>query len=268
MNFMEKEMFDLLRHGRESYGFTHVRAEFEAEGTRVDELLRLTELGYKAGLDLAIKIGGCESLTGLYNARQLGASAIVAPMIESTYALKKYAQTCVKVFPQTDQYDTKFYFNIETAQAYAIHQELIAASQELGLNGIVFGRVDFSASLGLAREKIETAKITQHVLDVARACQASHQELILGGAISTDSIPALREISKVYLSHFETRKIVFDTSQLTHPTLIKALLAAARFELLWLKNKQTYYQIIGNEDRERIILLEKRASDSLPLANN
>lgn len=258
MNLMEKEMFNLLQQGQEKYGFTHVRAEFEAEGTRFDELLRLIEIGYKAGLNLVIKISGCESLTGLYKARQLGASAIVAPMIESTYALKKYAQSCIKVFPKSEFYDTKFYFNIETAQAYASHQALITDSKALGLNGIVFGRVDFAASLGLPRQDIETSKVTQKVLEVAQTCKTHNQELILGGAISTDSIAALREIAEVYLSHFETRKIVFNKSQLNHSNLRKALLIAAQFELLWLKNKQKYYQILQKEDQKRIRLLQHR----------
>ena len=258
MNFFEKDMFNLLKQGRDAYGFTHIRAEFEAEGTRFEDLLRLIEIGYKAGLNLVIKISGCEGMTELTTARQLGASAIIVPMIESTYALKKYAQSCEKVFPKSQGHETKFYFNIETAQAYTLQQELIEESHKLGLDGIVFGRVDFAASMNFPRSDIESSMMTQKVIDVAITCQQFDQELVLGGAVSINSITTLKEISNVYLSHFETRKIVFDKSQLNHPTLITALQLAAKFEWLWLKNKQSYYQEISNEDELRIKLLEQR----------
>lgn len=258
MNFLEKDMFNLLQQGRDNYGFTHVRAEFEAEGTRIEELLRLIEIGYKAGLNLVMKISGCESMTELSYARQLGASAIIAPMIESTYALKKYAQSCEKIFPKAQGHDTKFYFNIETVQGHALQKDLINQSHNLDLDGVVFGRVDFTTSKGFPRTEIESSLITQKVIEVAVTCQKFNQDFILGGAISADSIATLQEVSNVYLSHFETRKIVFGKSQLNRPTLTKALQVAAKFEWLWLKNKQNYYQTISLEDEMRLKFLEQR----------
>lgn len=258
MNLQEKEILHLLRKGKETYGYTHVRAEFEAEGARTEELFRLIELGYKAGLDLIIKVAGCEAISEMYYAKQLGVSSIIAPMIESTYALKKYAQACQRVYPKSEHHDTKFYFNIETDQAFQHQGELISTSESFGLNGIVFGRVDFSASLGLTRETIESPFITEKILKTAELCKKHNQELIVGGAISTDSIPVLREIAAIHLSRFETRKVAFDLSVLHQPSVIQGLIEAARFELLWLKNKQNYYTTLKNEDLNRINLLESR----------
>jgi len=98
VNQLEREMLEILAEGKERYGWLAVKAEFEAEGTRLDELTRLVDLVRRSGLKLALKIGGCEALTDLYNTRLTGADYVIAPMVESGFVLYKYDSRIRKSF--------------------------------------------------------------------------------------------------------------------------------------------------------------------------
>lgn len=259
MNSYEKKMLQILRQGKEEFGIVATKAEFEAEGTRTDELLRLLEIANKADVGLALKIGGCEAIRDMLEAKQFGVRYIIAPMVETPYALSKYIAAKGKVYSSEEQDDVVFLFNMETITSYNNLDEMVEiAASSPGCNGIVFGRVDFSGSLGVGRAGIESEAVTTAAEKVSRACLERNLQFVVGGAVSSEALPSLRRIKAVHLDRFETRKIVFQGAALDYPNLAEGLRQAVHFELLWLLNKREYYGLMHREDQERIEMLESR----------
>lgn len=258
MNEYEKKMVQILKRGRDESGVVSVKAEFEAEGTRPDELLRLLDIAGRSSLPLTIKIGGCEAMWDLMQAQLFGAAFVVAPMIESPYALQKYIGARDIVFDDSRKSDCDFLFNIETMQGMAHAKDLVNVAAEGALNGVVFGRSDFIGSSHGEYEDVNDDRVTAHVLEVAALCTGASLDLVVGGGVSVVSLPSLRKIREIGLTRFETRKVVFKSDALDMPDIERGLLAAVHFELLWLINKREYYGRIHKEDERRINTLEDR----------
>jgi uncharacterized protein YqgV (UPF0045/DUF77 family) len=258
MNNYEKRMLAILQEGKAHYGIDSVKAEFEAEGTRVDELLRLLEVARRAGVKVGLKIGGCEAIRDLIECRQFGVDYVIAPMVETPYALSKYVAARNKVFPGDERADIGFLFNVETRLTFDHLSEMgkIAGSENLGM---VFGRVDFAGSLGRDRDFVNGDTMTEYVEKVAEVARDQGVDFVTGGAVSPDAIEPLRRVRRTRLSRFETRKVIFDASVLDNDDAVqKGLALAIEFEFLWLKNKRDYYVTLGAEDEQRIRMMEAR----------
>jgi hypothetical protein len=257
VNNYEKQMLDLLTQGREQFGVVAVKAEFEAEGTRVDELLRLLELARKAGVKVGIKIGGCEAVRDIIECRLYGADYMIAPMVESPFALSKYIAAKNKFYPAEEQGDVSFLFNVETRGTFD-QLEALGETAAKGGVGMVFGRVDFAGSMGRQRDFCNSDEMTGYVCSVAEVAKKHGLELVVGGGVSPDSIEPLRKVRAIRLDRFETRKVIFDAAVLDGDTAAQGMEVAIAFELLWLKNKREYYKTIGAEDEQRIAMMEAR----------
>ena len=257
MNIRESKMFDKLLQLRNEFGVIGIKAEFEAEGTRVEELLRLIELVFKSNLKFGLKIGGCEAVRDLIESKAFGCDYIIAPMVESAYGLSKFIQAKNRIYPSGSGEKTEFLFNMETISCFNARDDVFKLARG-NIDGCVFGRVDFSGSLGSDREFINNEHLTNFVLKAAVQAKQNDLDFVVGGGVSRDALGVLRQVADIHLSRYETRKVIFGSSSLELPKIQKGLLLAVDFELNWLKNKRDAYSVIYKEDEKRIEMLSQR----------
>ncbi|HVS38419.1 MAG TPA: aldolase/citrate lyase family protein [Gemmataceae bacterium] len=262
MNSLECRMMEILCELKDKYHVVGVKAEFEAEGTRMEEAQRLKDVTTKAGLGMNIKIGGCEAIKDMFDAIALGSERIIAPMVESAYALKKFLAAINLVYSADLRNNVEFLINLETITACRNFPEMLRLPEIEQLDGVVIGRVDLTGSMGLTREDINSGDILMLSLEMAALAKEHDLDVVVGGGVSVHSQPFFRAFPRGHLDRFETRKIVFSCpAALSNPE--EAFLKAVEFELLWLKNKKEFYGQIYREDDARIQMLERRYQDAI-----
>ncbi|MFC1546025.1 aldolase/citrate lyase family protein [Pseudomonadota bacterium] len=257
MNKTEKKMIELLKELKDSCGVVEIKAEYENEGSRPDELMRLKDVAGRAGLPVIIKIGGVEAVSDIYSAITLGAKAVIAPMAETKFAVSKFTSAINSFVPSDIRSDTDFFINIETITAYNNLDDILSLDGLSMLDGVTIGRVDFTASMGKDRGFANSDEMLQYCENIFRKCRENNLKCGLGGAISTESESFIRRlVEKDLVDKFETRKVVYDKSALD--TMTKGILLGVQFELLWLESKANYYHRIKIEDQKRILMLKDR----------
>lgn len=257
MNLTEQKMVEILKELKQGYSVVGVKAEFEAEGTRTEELMRLKEICMAAKVPLTLKIGGCEAVRDMYDARSIGVEYLVAPMVETAFSLQKYLRAVNIAFPKDEQEKVEFLINIETELAYKNFADMVKIPEINTLDGIVMGRVDFVGSLGLDRKAVNSEKVFAATKDLLSKAKARDLVCVVGGAIAVDALPFLQNLKEL-IDRYETRKVCFQCPAALGAKAEKGILKAVEFELYWLKNKRNYYQTIAEEDNKRILMLEER----------
>lgn len=177
-----------------------LKSEFEAEGLTQLEIADYftRNPGYQYRV---VKIGGCEAKTDFRAAVRLGANVVVAPMIESWFAAKKFGNMY-----RSSGFGRRW-INIETVEGVRNLKEILDTCQGEGISGVVIGRGDLAESMGLERSQVETPEVHSAVLSVADATRSRGLHVGVGGMISSRSKSNLEDlIDKGLIDHFETRK--------------------------------------------------------------
>lgn len=257
MNILEKEMIEVLKRLKNDYGVFEIKAEYENEGSRPDELTRLKDVADKVNLPIIIKIGGVEAVSDIYNAITLGVGGIIAPMAETKFAVSKFIGAINTFVAEDNREDIEFAINIETITSYSNIDDILTVDNLNTLSGITIGRVDFTGSMGKDRNFVDSDEMLHYCTEVFQKAKVKGLKCGLGGAISTNSANFIKSlVNQNLIDKYETRKIVYHKDAVN--SIEDGILTGVEFELLWLKSKRRYYHRIRNEDEKRIEMLEKR----------
>lgn len=260
MNILELEMIEILKKLKSDYGVIEIKAEFEAEGSRMEELMRLKDVASSVNLPIILKIGGAEAVTDIYNGIILGVEGLIAPMVETSYAVSKYLEVIEKLIQPDNRDKIDFAINIETISAFENIEKILQLENINILNSITFGRSDFVQSMGLSKSEVNSDIVFEYVRRVAILAKQKGLEFAMGGNITKSSIDFVKKLYiEDLITKYETRKVVFKSSFIEkNPE--EGIELALKFELLWLKSKKRFYSKIQEEDDHRINDLEERLS--------
>ena len=257
MNLLEKEMIEVLKKLKNDFGVVEIKAEYENEGSRQDELMRLKDVAGNVGLPIIIKIGGVEAVTDIYKSITLGATGIVAPMAETKFAVSKFTNAIETFVAEDNREDIEFAFNLETITAYNNIDDILSLDNLNILDGVTIGRVDFTASMEKNREFANSDEMLKICTEIFQKAREKGLKCALGGAVSAESAEFIKSlVAQNLIDKYETRKIVYSKDAVK--TLSDGIIVGVEFELLWLKSKRRYYHRIKSEDEKRIEMLELR----------
>jgi hypothetical protein len=235
-----------------SLGCSGIKISFEDEGALHNEVISMRKLTAEVGIELSVKIGGCEAKRDIVDCMDLDCDTIVAPMIESEFALKKFLKSL-------DSYkcDKKKGFNLETIQAYENLDTLSKSFDKVDF--VTVGRVDFVGSLGKDRNFVDTDEMYKIVKDIFTSARSKNTMCYVGGAVSINSKDFISKlIAEDLLDKFETRYIIYDVHQIDMNNFEKLLYLGNVFEVEWLKYISSRYFLHANKDVARIKMIEER----------
>ncbi len=237
-------------------GCVGIKTSYEDEGALLNEVISMRSLTSRLGVDLYLKIGGCEAKRDIVEAIELNCDGIVGPMIESAFSLDKFISSCKQY-----KYSNAKGINLETIGGYNNFNTIIPKLPELDF--ITLGRVDFVGSLNKDRNYVDSNEILEIAKNIFKEAKKNNILCCLGGAISIKSKEFIRSlVEENLLDKFETRYIIFSTKNLDIEKLDEMLFLANVFEVEWLKYISNRYLSYSNKDKKRIEMIEDRISNN------
>ena len=249
-----KGLINKLTDLHKEYNVIGIKQSTEDEGAKYNDILTMRRITELCGLNLNVKIGGCEAKNDIDFCHSISADGIVAPMVESKFALQKFIESV------THLPSGKFYINIESKTAYENLDSILNSPSSKLLSGIIIGRSDLTKSYGLEKDDVDSQQIDDAVYDILRKCKESDITTLMGGNISPQSGEFIKKLyNKKLLDKIETRNVMFKLNNKNINNLEEAIKKALDFEILWLREKSSYYMGIGNSYLDRATVLNGRA---------
>lgn len=258
MNSLEKRMYDSLHEMKESYKLSWIKVSFEDEWLNMDQAQTVSSIAYKAGVDVSMKIGGAEAKRDIRDAKILGVQKVIAPMIESEYAMKKFMDAVSKIYGKDEIDDTDFLINIETITWFQAAKAMLNSPHAEKLSGIVLWRSDFVWSMWKDKSFVNSDEMYNIASELANLCKQTDKKFFVGGNVNAKSIEFFKKLKDIHLDGLETRNVIFNSDVLNLDDVETAITQALKFELLLLQVKNRIYETMISDDSRRIEDIKSR----------
>lgn len=251
----ENLLFKQLKILKEEYNIFGIKAEFEAEGSSYRDLNRLSKICLPLDVPLYLKIGGPEAVRDIKDALELGVEGIIAPMIESKFAAKKFIDAYKKIY-QDAPINTSL--NIETKTGIENIKEIVEYAAG-SINNITIGRSDLSGSYFEDGLTNDSDFILNSIERIAPLVHGNDMTLTVGGKVTQKTIDAINENFpnlKQLITKLETRKVMFFTNDLINQK--GSVTEALKFEELYILSKKEYSDMYIDSEISRLTELSRR----------
>lgn len=248
-----KNLINNLKNISKNYGTIGIKQSFEDEGVLIEDLIIIRRLTDLAEIKSFVKIGGCEAKSDLANCIKFGVDCVIAPMIESKFALTKFIEI---VKPNKEKINP--YIIIETKQAYQNLEEILDACMG-NISGIVVGRSDFTKSFEKNKNQTDSDEIYFMIENIFKQCKKREIATTMGGNISIKSVNFIKKMfEQGLLNKIETRNVVIELRDDTINKIDDCIKKALSFEIEWLKYKYDISTRLSTDYFHRMKMLEDR----------
>lgn len=251
----EIQMCEQLAKLKTEFGLAGIKAEFEAEGSGFNDIVRLRRVTSSAGVELHVKIGGVEAIRDIMDCAELGVDGIIAPMVESPFGARKFVES-IRTLGLVGHFH--YSINIETQTSVEKLDGILESLAGI-ISNITIGRTDLSGSYFKDDIKPNSPFITDIVGDVASRAKRAGFSATMGGSLNADSVRIYQERRDIaaLLTRMETRKVILPTqSLLDQPDALKEALL---FEELYILSKKEFLDMRVASEMKRLTNLKTRS---------
>lgn len=207
---MNQPAFQKLRTDLESLVSCGILSSLKT-GTEVEDMsfedIRILRALSLDIVPLYVKIGGPEARNDIRELMEIGVDGIIAPMIESPYALKNFIQTMKELLPPHEYSCIEKGINLETITGYQNMNAILGSAEARELSQITAARSDLSGSMELPADDDRVMEMCAVI--VARA-RENDLRTSVGGGIHSGIVHKI--IDEVNPDTINTRHMVMNCS--------------------------------------------------------
>lgn len=208
-------------------GLVALKTGTEVEDMSFAEIALLRELS-QGLVPLFVKIGGPEARNDIRELNRLGVDGLIAPMIESPYALQNFIGSLRDCLSTVDYERIEKGINLETITGFQNMNAILERPEAAELDQVTAARSDLSGSMGGL--STNDPRVSESCAAIVARCRKGGLRTSIGGGILPEAAGEL--IAAAAPDTINTRHMVLDcTAMQATGSVAGCVRAALEFEL-------------------------------------